>query len=101
MIEVSKERQQELDDIEKCLKTRHGRRLMWRVLELAGVFRSSFSTDALAMAFQEGQRNQGLILLIDIQTVDPDGYILMAKEAKARQEAKEKEDERRRESESE
>lgn len=91
---MTNERQQELDDIEKQMKTRSGRRLMWRVLELAGVFRSSFSTDALAMAFQEGQRNQGLILLIDIQTVDPDGYTLMAKEAKARQEAKEAERER-------
>lgn len=98
---MTNERQQELDDIEKQMKTRSGRRLMWRLLEMAGVFRSSFSTDASVMAFQEGKRNQGLVLLSDIMAVDPDGYILMAKEAKARQEAKEAERERQRESESE
>ncbi len=98
---MTNERQQELDDIEKQMKTRSGRRLMWRLLEMAGVFRSSFATDASVMAFQEGKRNQGLVLLSDIMAVDPDGYILMAKEAKARQEAKEAERERQRESESE
>ncbi len=91
---MTNERRQELDDIEKCMKTRSGRRLLWRLLEMAGVYRSTFSQDALVMAFQEGQRNQGLMLLTDIHAVDPDGYILMAKEAKARQEAKEAERER-------
>ena len=94
------DRQNELDDISKIMKSRSGRRFMWRILEMAGVFRSSFNMDALVMAYNEGTRNHGLILLADIMTVDTDGYILMANEAKARLEAKEKEDERRRESES-
>jgi hypothetical protein len=78
------------------MKSRSGRRLMWRLLEMSGVFHSTFNCDALIMAFQEGKRNQGLMLLADINQVDPQGYILMANEAKARQEAKENEDERRR-----
>ena len=74
--------------------------MMWRLLEMGGVFHATFSTDAMVMAFQEGKRNQGLMLLADIMAVDPDSYILMAKEAKARVEAKGAEIERNRESES-
>ena len=48
------------------------------------------------MAFNEGRRNQGLMLLADIMEIDADNYILMTKEAKARQEAKEMDDERNR-----
>lgn len=82
----------ELKDIADMMKRRSGRRLMWRLLQDAQVFHSTFSVDPLVMAFNEGKRAQGLMLLADIQAVDPDGYILMAKEARARQEAKEKED---------
>jgi len=91
---MTNERRNELDDIGKALKSRSGRRMLWRLLEFAGVFHSTFSTDAMVMAFNEGKRAQGLMLLADIHAVDPDGYILMAKEAKARQEAKEAERER-------
>ena len=90
------ERQNELEDIAKIMRTRGGRRFMWRVLEGAGIFHSSFHTDALMMAFNEGRRNQGLILLADIMEIDADNYILMTKEAKTRQEAKELDDERNR-----
>ena len=88
-------RQTELDDIAKIMKNRAGRRFMWRMLEQAGIFQPTFSPDALVMSFQEGKRNQGLMLFLDIMTVDPNGYTLMANEAKARLEAKEMEDERR------
>jgi hypothetical protein len=90
------DRQNELEDISKIMKSRSGRRFMWRLLEGAGVFRSSFNVEPLVMAYNEGTRNQGLILLSEIMTVDSDGYILMANEAKVRLEAKEREDERRR-----
>lgn len=90
------DRQNELEDIAKIMKSRSGRRFMWRLLESAGIFVTTFNHDALVMSFNEGKRNQGLWLLADIMAIDTDSYILMAKEAQARLEAKEKEDERRR-----
>lgn len=40
-----------------------GRRFVWRLLEEAGIYRSSYLGDALAMAFREGERNRGLRLM--------------------------------------
>lgn len=94
------DRQNELEDIRKIMTSRSGRRFMWRMLEIAGVFHASFNPDALIMAYNEGTRKQGLVLLADIMAIELDKYILMANEAKARLEAKEREDERNRESES-
>lgn len=97
------ERLNELEDVKRQMKSRGGRRLLWRILEMAGIYHSSFSLEPLLMANKEGARNIGLMLLADIMAVDPDGYILMAREAKARddQKAKEAELERRNKSESE
>lgn len=55
-----------------------GRRIVWRALERAGVFRTSYSSDALAMAFAEGARNEGLRLLAAVQHLPE--YSLMAPE---------------------
>jgi hypothetical protein len=45
------------------------------------VFQSSFTTNALAMAFSEGERNVGLQITNDLITASPDNYLLMLKEA--------------------
>jgi hypothetical protein len=45
------------------------------------VFQSSFTTNALAMAFSEGERNVGLLITNDLITASPDNYLLMLKEA--------------------
>jgi hypothetical protein len=45
------------------------------------VWRSSFSTNALTMAFSEGQRNEGLRLLAQITTHAPERYAEMLKES--------------------
>ena len=34
--------------------SKRGRRIVWRFLERAGVYRLSFNTNAMAMAFAEG-----------------------------------------------
>lgn len=57
-----------------------GRRFLWRLLARAGVFHSSFNTNAMTMAFNEGRRNQGLELLNRINTFAPDQYMTMVKE---------------------
>jgi hypothetical protein len=62
------------------MSNKQGRSLMYMQLGRAGIWRSSFSTDALAMAFAEGQRQTGLLLLSDLQTFCPDLCVQMMQE---------------------
>lgn len=68
-------------DYRWLMSTVQGRRIVWRMLERAGVFRSSFSSDAMAMAFNEGNRNSGLALLATVSNLSPAEYVEMMKEA--------------------
>jgi hypothetical protein len=49
---------------------------------LAGthVYATSFSPNALTMAFAEGQRSVGLTLGADMEEANPEAYLLMLKE---------------------
>lgn len=51
---------EEAQDWEWFTSDERGQRIVYALLERAGFFRSSFSTNALSMAFTEGQRNEGL-----------------------------------------
>ena len=62
------------------MKTRQGRRIIYRLLASAGVWRSSFDSDALRMAFNEGRRHEGLGVLHLLMQHCPDHYDLMIKE---------------------
>jgi len=53
----------EIDDLKWLMSNKRGRRFIFRLLELAGVWRISFNTNALTMAFNEGMRNGGLRLI--------------------------------------
>ena len=59
--------------------SKRGRRIMWRLLERTGVFRSSFTGNSETY-FREGQRNVGLMLMAQIHEVCPDQYAVMLKE---------------------
>lgn len=72
----------EVDDLKWLLSNKRGRRFVLRLLERAGVWRLSFSTNAATMAFNEGTRNEGLRLMAQITTHCPDRYIEMLKESK-------------------
>lgn len=74
--------QTQADDIKWLMGSRQGRRVMWRLLEKAGVNRLSFNTNALSMAFAEGNRNLGSMFLADVLDICPDQYIRMLKEHK-------------------
>ena len=76
------DRQNEESDIKWLMSSKRGRRLIWRLLEQAGVFRSSFNTNAMAMSFAEGNRNYGLQILNLIHTLCPELYPTMIKEQK-------------------
>ena len=76
------DRQNEESDIKWLMSSKRGRRFVWRLLEQAGVFRSSFNTNAMTMSFSEGNRNYGLQLLNLIHTLCPELYPTMIKEQK-------------------
>lgn len=68
-------------DFKWLMGSKRGRRIVWRLLDRAGVFRLSFNTNAMAMAFAEGSKNEGLRLLAQIHTLCPELYPTMVKEA--------------------
>lgn len=72
----------EIDDMKWLMSNKRGRRIAARILERAGVWRSSFNTNALNMAFSEGMRNEGLRLLAQITEHCPARYTEMLKESR-------------------
>jgi hypothetical protein len=76
------ERETEEGDIKWLMGSKRGRRILWRLLDTAGVFRLSFNTNAMAMSFAEGNRNYGLRVLSLIHTQTPELYSTMIKEQK-------------------
>lgn len=68
-------------DFKWLMSSKRGRRIVWRQLDRAGVFRLSFNTNSMAMAFAEGGRNEGLRTLMQIHTLCPELYATMVKEA--------------------
>lgn len=73
--------QREKDDIKFVMDSEQGRRVVWRLLESGRVFAAIPPMDALAMAFNEGQRNLALELFQRVMTHCPDQYLKMAVEA--------------------
>jgi len=67
-------------DIKWLMGNKRGRRVLWRLLDQAGVFRSSFNTNAMSMSFAEGNRNYGLRTLALIHEQCPELYPTMMKE---------------------
>lgn len=67
-------------DLKWLMSSKRGRRIVWRLLEQAGVFRISFDANALQMAFKEGNRNFGNRTLSQIHGVCPELYPVMVKE---------------------
>lgn len=81
--ERRKEARRKLKDQDKdfasVMGTEAGRRVMWRLLEITGLYKSSYALDA-SIHFNEGQRNIGLQLLADMNRVCPEKYLEMIQE---------------------
>jgi len=73
-------RENEEADIKWLMGNKRGRRVIWRILDQTGVFRLSFNTNSMAMAFAEGNRNYGNRVLSLIHTQCPELYPTMVKE---------------------
>lgn len=74
------ELENEESDLKWLMSSKRGRRIVWRLLGQAGVFQSSFNTNAMLMAFAEGNRNFGQRTLGLIHTHCPELYPVMVKE---------------------
>jgi hypothetical protein len=71
----------EESDLKWLMSSKRGRRIVWRLLEQAGVFRLSFDANAMKMAFNEGNRNFGNRTLSQIHGFCSELYPVMFKES--------------------
>ena len=76
--------QQEKDDFEWLMNDIRGRRFMWRLLSVSGVFTTSFTGNSTTF-FNEGQRNIGLMYTNQSMEVCPEQYLQMIQEAKRKE----------------
>lgn len=75
------QRDQQLDDMRWLMGHAQGRRIMARVLELAGVERISFTGNSQTF-YNEGARSVGIPLLDEIKHCAWDDYITMLGETR-------------------
>ncbi|HKA75355.1 MAG TPA: hypothetical protein VKE26_26365 [Xanthobacteraceae bacterium] len=67
------------------LKGRDGRFVIWELLERAGLYETSLHPDPHEVYRREGRRAFGLELLAATVAADDERYLLMEREARARQ----------------
>lgn len=72
----------ETADFRWLMKQPQGRRFAWRLLGEAGVYRSTFNSSGSITAFNEGKRQMGLWLMLQIHEHAPDALVAMLKESK-------------------
>lgn len=72
--------QVEDDDFKWLMQSTRGRRIVWRLLDQAGVFRISFTQNSVQTAFNEGGRNYGLKMINRIHALCPELYPALIKE---------------------
>ena len=80
--EAARQRQVEANDIKWLMSTKQGRRVVWRLLSEAGIYRTSFTGNSETF-FREGKRQMGLFLVAEVHTHATDAYPLMVQESKA------------------
>jgi hypothetical protein len=73
-------REQELDDIRWLLSNVEGRRIVWRLLEHAGINKMMFDPDPATNSFKQGMQNEGLWLYAEVIKAAPNFWLLMLKE---------------------
>lgn len=78
-LEQSVARRQEIEDLKWLMGHKQGRRFVTRLLEKAGVYRTSFTGNSETF-FREGMRNIGLFVLSEVMEVTPEQFAVMLKE---------------------
>lgn len=74
-----RKRESELEDVKTLMSTEAGRRFAARLMEIAGLYRSSFTGNSTTF-FNEGQRNVGIQIFTDIQLSCPESHSIMLDE---------------------
>jgi hypothetical protein len=80
---LSIQRRNELNDLRRVLETTEGRRVIWRILEKCGVYRSVWHPSA-QIHFNCGQQDLGHWVQAEITNADQEYLFLMMKENKER-----------------
>ena len=75
-------RRTEVGDFVWLMSDKRGRRFVWRLLDKAGVFRSTFTGNSETF-FRERLRNMGLFVLSEVHELTPDAFTQMLKEQKS------------------
>ncbi len=79
---AQRERAQALEDLQLLMADARFRRFFWRVLSRCRIFQTSYASDPLQMAFNEGQRQVGLVLMADVHRIGMEDYLRMMDEAR-------------------
>lgn len=77
---AQRKRQQQIDDVKWLMGHVGGRRIVTRLLEESGVFRTSFHTSGSVMSFNEGKKHVGYFLTAELLEHTPDQYLKLLKE---------------------
>ena len=75
--------EQAASDLRFLLSTEAGRRFLWAELARCRVFHTSFHTEQLVFAHNEGRRSAGVELMVRVIETDPKAWLLMQQEAAA------------------
>lgn len=70
------------DELRQVMSTPAGRRFIWRLLDRAGMWRSSYRESRQDTDFLEGNRNIALMLWADLQRICPELKLRMQEEHK-------------------
>lgn len=80
-LEAKRQRDKELDDVRWVLSNPRGRRFLWRLLELAGIYRTPYiPKDTNETMKQIGYKEVGLFVVDEITHADTDALLKMQQE---------------------
>lgn len=68
------------EDLRTVMASPQGRRFIWRLIDRAGMWRSSWTERREGTDFREGERNTALRLWADLQRACPESLLRMQKE---------------------
>jgi len=80
----AKQRSEELADLKMILSTASGRRLLWRILDKGGLWKTVYHPTGSQMNINVGMQNAGLFMQSEIVEADEDAYFTMQREARQR-----------------
>ena len=81
---VREARRKELEDLRWLLGHPQGRRIITRLLDEAGLYRTSFNHSGSVMAFNEGKRHLALFLTAELMEASTEGFMKVLKEYRAK-----------------